>query len=86
LYIKYSGIYYGQCSEICGTNHAFMPIGIVSFDLGLPLYVLEDVFSDLEPIIISLQTQGEAIGNMPHDSLNHAAYFSITAFVSGSMT
>ena len=22
------GIYYGQCSEICGTNHAYMPIEI----------------------------------------------------------
>ena len=55
LYIKYQGIYYGQCSEICGTNHAFMPIGIVAFDLGLPAYVLEDVFSDLEPILVSLQ-------------------------------
>ena len=55
LYIKYMGIYYGQCSEICGTNHAFMPIGIVSFDLGLPTYVLEDVFADLEPILVSLQ-------------------------------
>ena len=22
------GIYYGQCSELCGTNHAFMPIAI----------------------------------------------------------
>ena len=21
-----SGLYFGQCSEICGTNHAFMPI------------------------------------------------------------
>lgn len=21
-----TGIYYGQCSEICGVNHAFMPI------------------------------------------------------------
>ena len=55
LYIKYEGIYYGQCSEICGTNHAFMPIGIVGFDLGVPLYVLEDVFSDLEGVLISLQ-------------------------------
>jgi hypothetical protein len=55
LYIKYQGIYYGQCSEICGTNHAFMPIGIVAVDLGLPAYVLEDVFSDLEPILVSLQ-------------------------------
>ena len=26
LWIKRSGIYYGQCSEICGINHAFMPI------------------------------------------------------------
>lgn len=24
--IKEPGIYYGQCSEICGTGHAFMPI------------------------------------------------------------
>jgi heme/copper-type cytochrome/quinol oxidase subunit 2 len=23
-----TGVYYGQCSEICGTNHAFMPIVI----------------------------------------------------------
>lgn len=22
------GIYYGQCSELCGTEHAFMPIGL----------------------------------------------------------
>jgi cytochrome c oxidase subunit 2 len=22
------GIYYGQCSELCGKDHAFMPIGI----------------------------------------------------------
>jgi cytochrome c oxidase subunit 2 len=21
-----TGIYYGQCSELCGTNHAYMPI------------------------------------------------------------
>jgi heme/copper-type cytochrome/quinol oxidase subunit 2 len=26
LYIKRPGIFYGQCSEICGMNHAFMPI------------------------------------------------------------
>jgi heme/copper-type cytochrome/quinol oxidase subunit 2 len=23
-----TGIYYGQCSEICGINHAFMPIAV----------------------------------------------------------
>jgi cytochrome c oxidase subunit 1 len=26
LYVNRRGIYYGQCSEICGINHSFMPI------------------------------------------------------------
>jgi len=26
LYVKRPGLYFGQCSEICGVNHAFMPI------------------------------------------------------------
>jgi len=26
LYIKRQGVYYGQCSELCGVNHGFMPI------------------------------------------------------------
>jgi len=26
FFIKYPGVYYGQCSEICGANHAFIPI------------------------------------------------------------
>jgi len=30
LFLKRSGVYYGQCSEICGTNHGFMPIVIVA--------------------------------------------------------
>lgn len=24
--IPFSGVYYGQCSEICGSNHRFIPI------------------------------------------------------------
>lgn len=28
MFIKRDGLYYGQCSEICGINHAFMPIKI----------------------------------------------------------
>jgi len=27
-FIKRPGLFYGQCSELCGTNHAFMPIVI----------------------------------------------------------
>jgi heme/copper-type cytochrome/quinol oxidase subunit 2 len=26
LFILREGHYYGQCSEICGANHGFMPI------------------------------------------------------------
>jgi cytochrome c oxidase subunit 2 len=26
LFIKRTGLYFGQCSEICGVNHGFMPI------------------------------------------------------------
>jgi len=29
-YINRPGIYYGQCSELCGVNHAFMPLQVVS--------------------------------------------------------
>jgi heme/copper-type cytochrome/quinol oxidase subunit 2 len=28
VYISRPGVYYGQCSELCGANHAFMPIVI----------------------------------------------------------
>jgi cytochrome c oxidase subunit 1 len=28
VFIKNQGIFYGQCSELCGINHAFMPIEI----------------------------------------------------------
>jgi heme/copper-type cytochrome/quinol oxidase subunit 2 len=33
LFIKREGIYYGQCSEICGVNHGFMPIVVQAVSL-----------------------------------------------------
>ena len=51
-FIKREGIYYGQCSEICGVNHGFMPIGIISeeFCAGVtPSSV------DFEPLLSALQ-------------------------------
>jgi cytochrome c oxidase subunit 2 len=27
-YLKREGVYYGQCSELCGVNHGFMPIAV----------------------------------------------------------
>ena len=28
---EYVGVFYGQCSEICGANHRFMPISLEVF-------------------------------------------------------
>nr|YP_009538093.1 cytochrome c oxidase subunit II [Auzakia danava]AYN60875.1 cytochrome c oxidase subunit 2 [Auzakia danava] len=33
FYINRPGIFYGQCSEICGANHSFMPIVIESISI-----------------------------------------------------
>jgi heme/copper-type cytochrome/quinol oxidase subunit 2 len=30
LFIERKGVFYGQCSELCGVNHGFMPIKVVS--------------------------------------------------------
>ena len=37
IFIKREGLYYGQCSEICGINHGFMPIVVEA--VKLPNYV-----------------------------------------------
>nr|WOW99011.1 cytochrome c oxidase subunit II [Dictyopharidae sp. 1 WQW-2023a] len=34
LMVKNPGLYFGQCSEICGTNHSFMPITIESINMS----------------------------------------------------
>jgi cytochrome c oxidase subunit 2 len=33
VFIKREGLFYGQCSEICGLNHGFMPIVVESVSL-----------------------------------------------------
>jgi cytochrome c oxidase subunit 2 len=33
LFFKREGTFYGQCSEICGVNHAFMPIVVKAASL-----------------------------------------------------
>ena len=41
-----SGIFYGQCSEICGANHAFMPIVVEAVSLDeYCLYINEKLAS-----------------------------------------
>ena len=36
LYMQRTGVFFGQCSELCGANHGFMPIVVES--VALPDY------------------------------------------------
>lgn len=33
IFVKREGVFYGQCSELCGANHAFMPIVVEAVSL-----------------------------------------------------
>lgn len=33
MFVEKPGVYYGQCSEICGANHSFIPIVVEAVDL-----------------------------------------------------
>lgn len=33
LFIKRAGTFYGQCSELCGVNHGFMPIAVIACEV-----------------------------------------------------
>ena len=33
MFIKRDGVFFGQCSEICGVNHGFMPICVEAVSL-----------------------------------------------------
>jgi heme/copper-type cytochrome/quinol oxidase subunit 2 len=45
LFIKREGFFYGQCSEICGINHGFMPIVVRSVQPEQYLSWLELMYS-----------------------------------------
>lgn len=42
LNITRPGVYTGQCSEICGVNHAFMPIVIEAAPYDMLEYMIEN--------------------------------------------
>jgi|LakMenE18May11ns_1017448.scaffolds.fasta_scaffold9958137_5 cytochrome c oxidase subunit 2 len=41
VFIKRSGVFYGQCSEICGVNHGFMPIVVKG--CGMDDFVVQNI-------------------------------------------
>lgn len=55
LYIKRPGTFYGQCSEICGINHGFMPIAVVGVDiLGNGAKITSSIAECLLPVFTTL--------------------------------
>lgn len=52
LFIKREGIFFGQCSEICGINHGFMPIGVRAIPYELFLQETKRNLIDLSSEII----------------------------------
>ncbi len=56
--INHVGVYYGQCSEICGVNHGFMPIVVNGYNIFSSAEFANldnNNFFDLESFVISLQ-------------------------------
>jgi cytochrome c oxidase subunit 2 len=44
IYLQRTGVFYGQCSEICGVNHGFMPIVVQSL-------TIDDFMSRLDSLV-----------------------------------
>nr|AKM69991.1 cytochrome oxidase subunit II [Saltusaphis sp. YW-2015] len=42
LFMNRPGLFFGQCSEICGINHSFMPIQIESINLNKFIYWIKN--------------------------------------------
>jgi cytochrome c oxidase subunit 2 len=55
LYIKRPGTFFGQCSELCGVNHGFMPIAVVGLDiLGNGSKITTNTAESILPIYTAL--------------------------------
>lgn len=55
LKIRTGGFYYGQCSEICGINHAFMPIvvgGVPFLQKNFKIEMSQDFFNAIYPMFM----------------------------------
>lgn len=43
LFMKRAGIFYGQCSELCGIGHGFMPIAVHGVPLSLWMELIDEL-------------------------------------------
>jgi cytochrome c oxidase subunit 2 len=69
--IERPGIYRGQCAELCGINHGFMPIVVQA--------VKEDEFNQWVANQVKTKDQYESMANLPAEqpNLNHSELMSL---------
>jgi len=73
--VEKAGTYYGQCNQICGLNHPFMPIEIKAVDKEI-VSVFETAFADVQENFANLFTtlfpggSGRIFLTDPEDLLN----------------
>lgn len=53
VFIKRPSVFYGQCSELCGINHGFMPIVVEGIDLQLGFNPSSIIFNAAYPIFMA---------------------------------
>ena len=47
LFVQREGVFYGQCSEICGVNHGFMPIAVEVLPLDKYIFWISTKINEL---------------------------------------
>lgn len=62
LFIDRPGVFYGQCSEICGANHGFMPIQVVA---------LKDFVEWFNSFFMSYVSDEENVNEFSSDIVNY---------------
>ena len=73
LFIKRIGMFFGQCSEICGVNHGFMPIVILSLPSNqFYLLIFEKIFIKAKTV----KEKEEIICSPPSDKSLYYSFYS----------
>jgi len=65
VFIQREGIFYGQCSELCGTNHGFMPIVVEAVSVSEYLAWIDTKLEELGISTEEISTEQVSIDEVP---------------------
>jgi cytochrome c oxidase subunit 2 len=63
VYIKRTGFFYGQCSELCGVLHGFMPIAITAVDFNQYFRTIQFHMMSFDVPSIYTSNSGKRLGD-----------------------